>query len=222
MKLENLLDSVHSRITSNRLLQIFTATTRLLLFVGFMPPGLIKVMNKPFTVLPDTNPVGHYFNALYQTGAYYQFIGWSQVIAAVLLIFPRTAHFGALLFLPIIVNIAVLTNAVGFKGTWLVTIFMMFAATWLVAWDYDRIKPALFGSRSQASGFARFEYYALPVLFGFGGAILGLIAMTIRLGNLSDYGKMIAFLTVSGGVFGFVVALHHRFMRSGAAVSTST
>lgn len=215
MKLETLLDSIHSRMTSSRLLQIFTASTRLLLFVSFLPPGMIKVLNRPFTVLPDSNPVGHYFNALYDTGVYYQFIGWSQVIAAVLLIFPRTAHLGALLFLPIIVNIAVLTNAVGFKGTWLVAILMMLAAFWLVAWDYDRIKPVMFGIDRRRSAFATAEFFALPIVFGVGGAIVGAVWKAIRLGNFSDYGKVTIFLTLAGAGYGLVVAVHHRFMRIG-------
>ncbi|MBK7705178.1 MAG: hypothetical protein IPJ30_05210 [Acidobacteria bacterium] len=122
--------------------------TRILLFAGFTPPSITKILNQPFTVLPDSHPVGHYFNALYQTGFYYQFIGWAQLTAAILLLFPRTAHLGALMFLPIIANIAVLTISVGFKGTWLITPLMTLAATYLVAWDYDRLKPILFGTRS--------------------------------------------------------------------------
>src|SRR5690349_22638840 len=124
MSIQTTLDKIHSRITSSRWLQIFTAFTRCLLAVGFIPPSLPKILHKPFTVLPDSNPVGHYFNALYDTGFYYEFIGWAQLTAALLLLFPRTAHLGALMFLPIIVNVAVLTTSVGFKGTWILTILM--------------------------------------------------------------------------------------------------
>ena len=123
MKLEHILDGVHASITRRWYLQLFTAFTRCLLAIGFIPPSIPKIMHRPFTVLPDSNPVGHYFNALYQTGFYYEFVGWSQIIAAMLLLLPRTAHIGSLMFLPIIVNIAVLTCSVGFKGTWLVTFF---------------------------------------------------------------------------------------------------
>ena len=105
MKLENTLDRVHGSVVKTPSLQVFTAFTRLLLGIGFIPPSIIKILHMPFTVLPDSNPVGHYFNALYQTGFYYEFLGWGQFIAAVLLLFPRTAHLGALLFLPIILNI---------------------------------------------------------------------------------------------------------------------
>ena len=135
MKLEHILDSIHSSITSRWYFRLFTVFTRCILAVGFIPPSIKKILHQPFTILPDSNPVGHYFNALYDTGFYYEFIGWAQLIAAILLLFPRTAHIGALLFLPIIANIAVLTSSVGFVGTWLITIFMTLAATWLVAWE---------------------------------------------------------------------------------------
>jgi uncharacterized membrane protein YphA (DoxX/SURF4 family) len=99
-----------------RLASAFHGFYAIILAVGFIPPSLKKILNQPFTLMPDSNPVGHYFNALYATGFYYQFIGWAQLVAAILLLFPRTAHLGALVFLPIILNIAVLTNSVGFVG----------------------------------------------------------------------------------------------------------
>lgn len=88
---EATLDNLHAKVTSSKLAQLFTAFTRILLAVGFIPPSIVKILGKQFTVLPDSNPVGHYFNALYQTGFYYEFIGWVQLTAAVLLLFrePR-------------------------------------------------------------------------------------------------------------------------------------
>ena len=215
MGLEKILDSIHKKMTRNRALQIFTIFTRFLLFIGFTPPSLVKIMNKPFTILPDTNPVGHYFNALYETGFYYRFIGWSQLTAAILLIFPRTAHLGALMFLPIIVNIAVLTTSVGFVGTWVVTILMSLAAAWLVAWDYDRMKPMLFYKREEKAKTFKLELVWMPVLFAVGGAVVGGIWALIRLGNFRNYWFVALYLTIGGLVFGFGVALHHRFMPAG-------
>jgi hypothetical protein len=215
MSLEKVLDATHEKITRNRVLQIFTIVTRLLLVVGFTPPSIIKILNKPFTVLPDSNPVGHYFNALYQTGFYYQFIGWSQLIAAILLIFPRTAHLGALMFLPIIVNIAVLTTSVGFVGTWFVTIFMSLAAAWLVAWDYDRLKPILFYQRTEKAKTFKLELAWMPILFAVGGAAIAGVWAVMRLGNFRNYWMIALYLAIGGLVFGLGVALHHRFMPAG-------
>ncbi len=216
MALETTLDKMHERITAVKHLQALTAVTRILLFAGFTPPSITKILNQPFTVLPDSHPVGHYFNALYQTGFYYQFIGWAQLTAAILLLFPRTAHLGALMFLPIIANIAVLTISVGFKGTWLITLLMTLAATYLVAWDYDRLKPILFGTRSYPAKPFRFGNLAFPVFFGLGGIPVGLIWWLMKLGNFTNYLKVTAILIVIGALFGALVAIHHRYMRVGA------
>jgi hypothetical protein len=190
-----------------------------LLGIGFIFPSIPKILHKPFTVLPDTNPVGHYFNALYQTGFYYEFLGWAQLTAALLLLFPRTAHIGSLLFLPIIANIAVLTTAVGFKGTWLVTILMCLAATWLVAWEYDRLKPIIFQRRSQRTLKISMQFLTIPLFFALGGAVMGGLWKLIGLGNFSNYLFISAALAVIGLIFGFAVAAHYRFMKVGALTS---
>ena len=215
MKLEHILDSLHVSVTRRKSLQLFTAFTRILLAAGFIPPSIPKILHKPFTVLPDSNPVGHYFNALYQTGFYYEFIGWSQLTASILLLFPRTAHIGALMFLPIIVNVAVLTSSVGFVGTWLITLLMALAATWLVAWEYDRLKPIIFHDRGERAAGGKLQFLAIPLFFAAGGVAMAFLWKLIRLGNFSDYFRVGVFLTILGFVFGLVVALHYRFMPVG-------
>ncbi len=213
-----LLEIVHTYITNNRLLQLFTAATRVLLAVGFIPPSIPKIMHRPFTVLPDSNPVGHYFNALYHTGFYYEFIGWSQLIAAILLLIPRTSHIGALMFLPIIVNIAVLTTSVGFVGTWLVTILMAFAAAWLTAWEFDRLKP-MFAMRAEYAKRSRTQFITMPALFAAGGIAAGVAFYSIRLGNFSNYLNVTFILIGMGAIFGLIVAMHLWWMPAGRLMS---
>ena len=223
MSIQTTLDKIHERMTGSRPLQLFTAFTRCLLAIGFIPPSIPKILHHPFTALPDTNPVGHYFNALYDTGFYYEFIGWGQITAALLLLFPRTAHIGALLFLPIIANIAVLTSSVGFKGTWLLTIFMLLAVLWLTAWEYDRLKPVVFVDREKrAQPFCK-QFVLIPLAFAIGGAVMAGLWWSIGLGNFSDYPKIGMLLAVVGFVFGLIVSLHYRFMPVGdLARSTET
>lgn len=218
MSVEKTLDAAHAAVTQNRWMQLFTAFTRVLLAVGFIPPSIPKILHKPFTVLPDTHPVGHYFNALYQTGFYYEFIGWGQIIAAVLLLIPRTAHWGALMFLPIVANIAVLTSSVGFAGTNYVTALMLLAALYLVAWEYDRLKPVLvFDRADRAAPVFRHEFVWLPVLMAAGGAFLASFFAYFGVANLHQrYFSVLAILSAAGFVFGLVCALHHRFMPAGA------
>ena len=215
MRIEHTLDAIHSSITHRWYFQVFTVFTRILLAVAFIPPSYKKIMHQPFTVMPDSHPVGHYFNALLKTGFYYEFIGWGQMIAAILLLFPRTAHFGALLFLPIIANIAVLTTSMGFVGTWLITILMCLAATWLVAWDYDRLKPVLFQKRPQRAQGVPMQFIVLPLFFGLGGVAAGFAFWSIRLGNFSNYVSVGGILAGMGLVFGLIVAVHLRFMKVG-------
>lgn len=213
--LEHTLDQLHSSVIHRRYLQLFTAFVRCLLALGFIPPSIPKILHKPFTVLPETDPVGAYFHALYNTGFYYEFIGWSQIVAAVLLLIPRTAHIGALMFLPIILNIAVLTCSVGFKGTWLVTIFMALAALWLAGWEYDRIKPLLFRTRIERPGGSLVPFVMIPAFLSAGGAAISVVWWMLRLGNFPNYLKIGGILAVGGLIFGLIVACHYHLMPAG-------
>ncbi len=215
MMIENMLDDLHVALTRRWWTQLFTAFTRCLLALAFIPPSIPKILHKPFTVLPDSDPVGHYFNALMETGFYYEFIGWAQITAAILLLIPRTSHIGALMFLPIIVNIAILTTSVGFQGTWIITILMSMAAAYLTVWEYDRLKPILLYSREDKPRKFRYQFLIFPLFFGVGGAVMGILWWIIGLGNFSNYLWIAAGLTVIGSVFGFIVALHYRLMPVG-------
>jgi hypothetical protein len=215
MTLEYVLDDLHVALTRRWWTQMFTSFVRCLLALAFIPPSIPKILHQPFTVLPDSNPVGHYFSALMGTGFYYEFIGWSQLIAAVLLLIPRTSHIGSFMFLPIIANVAVLTNSVGFKGTWLVTLLMLLAAAYLVVWEFDRLKPLLIYSRAEKPQPLGRRLYLVPLIFGAGGALMGLLWWMLRLGNFSNYLSVTFGLVLLGFVFGAVVAIHYRFMPVG-------
>jgi hypothetical protein len=78
--------------------------------------------------------------ALYHTGYYYTFIGYAQIFAALLLLVPRTVVLGTLLYLPIILNICILSLAVRFEGSLLTAPLMVIACIYLLCWHYDRIK----------------------------------------------------------------------------------
>ena len=212
---ERTLDNIHAYIMGNRLLQIFTACTRVLLAIGFIPPSYTKIMGRPFTVLPLSNPVGYYFDALLRTGFYYEFLGWGQMIAAILLLIPRTSHIGALIFLPIIMNIAVLTTSVGFRGTWVLTIFMTLAATWLVAWDYDRLKPVLFQKRAVAVKEIPWSFISIPLFFALGGFAFANLAWFAGIGAVNNYLWLCGIVTSIGLICGLAVSVHLRFMRDG-------
>lgn len=96
----------------------FAVFCRLALAAAFLIGGWVKLVGERFAAgLPHNNPLGHYFDALAQTGYYYTFIGIAQVLIAVLLLTPRTALLGAVMYFPIMINITILTYAVRFDGT---------------------------------------------------------------------------------------------------------
>ncbi len=141
------LDEFFLRVRSKDLLLRFTLFTRILLAAGFIPTGMVKLFGRRFTTLPDTTPIGAFFESMYQTGLFWHFIGAVQVVAGVLLLSPRHAHLGALLFLPVIASINVINIALGFGLTTVITAFMLLAALYLCCWDYDRFR-GLFTSRA--------------------------------------------------------------------------
>ena len=119
------------------------------------------------------------------------------------------------MFLPIIVNIAVLTTSVGFVGTWVITILMSLAGVWLVAWEYDRLKPIVFQTREDKPPQFSWQLIKFPAFFAAGGIPMGILWWAIGLGNFSNYLKITAGLMLLGAVFGFAVGLHYRYMPVG-------
>ena len=116
---------------------------RFLVGFAFIPSGLKKLLGERFTNIGTENPIGYFFEAMYRTGFYYEFLGFCQLLAAFLLFSQRFATLGALIFFGIILNICVLTISMHFTGTWIITSLMLFAATVLLAWDWNKLKPIL-------------------------------------------------------------------------------
>lgn len=139
---ETSLDRLHARARRTRWLRWFTVMTRLLLALGFTPSGWVKLQGHRFTSLGLDDPVGFFFEAMYRTGFYWNFLVLAQLTAALLLVIPRTATLGALLYFPIVLNIFLITVSMDFAGTPVITGLMLLANVYLLCWDYDRLKGA--------------------------------------------------------------------------------
>jgi hypothetical protein len=135
-------------------------------------------MGERFTALPNNHPLGHYLEALHHTGYYYPFIGVVQVITAILLLIPRTALLGALMYFPIIANICILAYAVRFEGT-RITTFMLMANLSLLVWDYDRLKHILPLKQSGADGLAKSKVTTSKFPFAFFGLVISALALVV-------------------------------------------
>jgi hypothetical protein len=140
MSVLNVIDRAHAAARRSQLLFRITLATRYLFAMGFIPTGAVKALGHRFTSISPDLPVGAFFEAMYQTDEYWRFIGITQILAGILLVFPRTALLGAVAFFPIILNIFVITWALEFQGTPFVTGAMLFGAMSLLAWDWHRLR----------------------------------------------------------------------------------
>ncbi len=101
-------------------------------------------MGNRFTTIPISNPIGFFFEAMFQTGIYWQFLGFTQIIAALLLMTQRFATLGNLIFLGIITNIFLITFSMDFAGTVYITFLLLVASIGLLLWDFPKWKPLFF------------------------------------------------------------------------------
>jgi hypothetical protein len=99
-----------------------------------------KILGQRFTSISTDNPIGYFFEALFRTGIYWNFLGWGQLIAAVLMMTQVLATLGNLIFFFIIANIFFITVSMHFTGTWLIALLMLFASTCLLLWDTNRLQ----------------------------------------------------------------------------------
>ena len=126
---------------------IFTIYLRFLIGAAFVFSSVVKAQAQRFIGYDGSsfpiNSMPHFFETLYQSGIYWQFIGLSQLLAGFLLLTQRFATLGALIFYPIILNIFFITISYDFHGTPIVTGLMLLANTYLLLWDYHKFKPLL-------------------------------------------------------------------------------
>lgn len=127
-------------IRKKALFKVFTWFTRILLAIAFIPSGLTKLLGQRFTSIGTDNQVGFFFEALFQTGLYWNFLGFMQLLVAFMLLIPKTSFFGSILYLPIVINIFIIVTAMGFNGTPVVAGLMLLANIYLLIWEYHKLK----------------------------------------------------------------------------------
>lgn len=138
--MNTMLSSIYVLIRTYYPLNILVWLTRYLLAFAFIPSGMKKVLGQRFTSIGTDNPIGYFFEALFRTGMYWNFLGWGQLIAAILMMSQLFATLGNLIFFFIITNIFFITVSMHFTGTWLIALLMLFASACLLLWDTNRLQ----------------------------------------------------------------------------------
>jgi uncharacterized membrane protein YphA (DoxX/SURF4 family) len=112
---------------------------RILIGFAFLPAGLKKLLDEPFTDPAKIGRFHDFLDAFHATGWFYQFVGLTQLATAALLITQRFATLGALLAVPITATIAAFcwSTGAGIPTTTVITL-MCLGSLGLALWDLPR------------------------------------------------------------------------------------
>ncbi len=181
----NALESFYFQIKKNRWYWIFSIFCRVALAYAFIVAGVVKIVGERFASgLSPLHPMGAYLEALHHTGYYYTFVGYAQVLAAILLLIPRTVTLGALLYLPIITNIWILSYAVRFEGSIVTSPLMVLANLYLLAWNYDQLRYILpFTRYSKEASLKNPEKYSTRFPIPFFSGVAAMVAVVLWMAN---------------------------------------
>ena len=130
------------------IVKLFYWGLRVSLGLTFILSGMRKIPGVLFTTLPVENPIGAYFHAMHETGFYWNFIGYFQILVGVLLFFNRFAPIASLFMTPITVNIFLISVSLHMRGTPYITACMLLGNIFLLIWHYEHYLPILEEPRS--------------------------------------------------------------------------
>lgn len=138
------MENLISKLKQSVLLQLFTIGLRYLLGSAFVYASIFKIYGIRFMPEPSENTpmntLAHFFEAMYQAGIYWHFIGWGQLISGFLLMSQIFSTLGAMAFFPMILNIFVITMSFNAPNILLTTSLMLLANTYLLIWDWNKLK----------------------------------------------------------------------------------
>lgn len=190
--------------------QLFVIYLRYLIGFAFIFASLVKIQGLRFTAESGAvNPINsawHFFETLYESGLYWRFLGIAQFITGTLLITQRFAKLGAILFLPIIANVFVITISYDFRGTPIITGLMLLSTFFLIYWDWDTLK-VLINKKPTNSSLKRLENDNIWIYIGISFVLITVIA------KLFIFDKHIVFaflLMVLIGFFGLIIGYRKR------------
>jgi len=187
--------------------QIFVIYTRYAIGGAFVFASLIKIKGKRFTgesgEFYPIDSAWHFFETMYQSGLYWKFIGMAQLLAGFLLITQKYAKLGAIINLPIILNIFIITLSYYFAFTPLITGLVLTTNVVLIIWDWNELK-ILFNFHPIIDKSVRLEK---DIIWQFIGLILFLFTFIYRILN-DKYDIIFWFVTsTSIGLIGLIIGL---------------
>lgn len=197
-----------NKLKSYLLSHLIIIYTRYLLGGSLVFASMIKIKGRRFTTESGLDaPFGsvfHFFETMYQTGIYWQFIGICQMIAGFLLLTQRFSKLGAIITFPITLNMFMITLSIeGFSYTPVVTGMMLFANLLLIFWDWDQLK-VLFNLNPKPMNPGQYDH---NTTWWVTGLFIFIFTFTYRL--MYDFYDPILWGAVCGGIglIGLVIGL---------------
>ena len=191
-------------------LQIFTIYVRYLIGGAFIIAAIgmgklggpkVDIMGASAAPLNDSiSRIALFFKVMQESGLYWSFIGWSQIIAGVLLISQRFSKLGAAIFFGLILNIFIITLSYDFRGTPVITGLMLLATTYLIVWD---LRSFLFLFQPEGTLVKSQLHIADNSYWTWLGAIMIISALTLAL--LQIVATIILLLLFLEGLIGFIL-----------------
>jgi len=124
--------------------QLFTIFLRYLLGTALVWASILKIKGIRFTPFSgETSPINslpHLLESMYQSGFYWHFIGWGQLIAGFLLMSQIFSTLGAVVYFPIILNIFVISTYFDTPVVPAITSLMLLGNIYLLFWDWNKLK----------------------------------------------------------------------------------
>lgn len=194
----------------NTWMQIFIIYLRYLIGFAFVFASIVKIQGLRFTAESGAeNPINsswHFFETLYESGIYWRFLGLAQFFTGTLLVTQRFAKLGAILFLPIIANVFVITISYDFRGTPIITGLMLISTIFLLYWDWDSLK-ILVNKKPTNSIKKRLEQDSIWIYLGIVFLMITVISKFL-IDNKNIFFSFLAMLII--GLVGLVVGYKRR------------
>lgn len=113
---------------------------RISMGITFILSGIRKMPGVKFTALSIDNPVGFYFEAMHETGFYWNFIGYFQIAIGILIFFNRFVVVSSLFMMPVTINIFLISISLNMKGTPIITSMMLLGNLFLLLWHFKNYR----------------------------------------------------------------------------------
>lgn len=131
------------------LLRFAVVGVRVFLGLLFFTSGMSKLTDNhffAFTFFPQSLEA---ILAPYGLGLLGRFVAWSEVFVGLLLLSQRFAALGAIMLVPLLTNILVITISLRWNGTPYAVAFMLALDLFLLAADYHKLKFLFFDDAAQ-------------------------------------------------------------------------